>query len=111
MEDLKLTWGTEIGGMFKDLSKIVLADGTITSDERKLILTLNKDVNKFVGAFIEAIEDDVITQEENNQLKRLWLKIQENAEETAMIDQKITPDERKILIRIAETISKRLDKK
>ncbi len=109
MEDFKLTWGTEIGSMFKDLSKIVLADGTITSDERKLILRLNQDVNEFVRVFIESIEDDVISQEENDQLKRLWLKIQENAEKTAMRDQKITPDERKILLRIAKAISKRLD--
>lgn len=111
MKDLKLTWGAEIGRMIKDISEIIMSDGTITNDERKLIGRVNQDVNEFVRAFIKALEDNTITQEENNQLKLLWKKIQENAEKTAMIDQNITPDERKILLRIAETISKRLNKK
>ena len=111
MKDLKLTWGTEIGRMIKDISEIIMSDGTITKDERKLIRRVNQDINEFVRAFIKSLENKTITQEENDQLKRLWIKIQENAEKTAMIDQNITPDERKILLRIAETISKRVNKK
>ncbi|MHA2246126.1 MAG: hypothetical protein ACXADY_14275 [Candidatus Hodarchaeales archaeon] len=110
MKDLKLTWGTEIGRMIKDISDIIMSDGTITIDERKLIRRVNQDVNAFVRAFIKALEDNTITAEENDKLKRLWKKIQENAEKTAMIDQIITLDERKILLRIAETITARINK-
>jgi tellurite resistance protein len=92
--------------MIKDLSKIILSDGKITSDERELMQTINQGLNKFVKAYIKALDDKIITQKENDQLKDYWLKIREEAEGTAMKDGIITPDERNMLIRICETILK-----
>ena len=107
MKNLKTIWEIEIGKMLKDLYKIALADGTITHDERDLMQTVNQDINKFVKAYRKALDDHIITQKESDILKNIWVKIYDNAEDTAKTDEIITSDEQNMLIRIAESVIER----
>lgn len=109
IEKMKVTWGADIGTMVKDLSKIVLQDGTITSDERNMMNSINHDIAKFVRLLAQALRDNIISKAEVDQVAKAWKQIQENAETTALVDQKITLDERRMLVRIAETIAKRFN--
>ena len=85
------------------------------SIQAMLNLSYGANLAQFLNSLLieKAIEKFIALKnlKKNNQLKLLWTKIQENAEKTAMIDQNITPDERKILLRIAETITKKINKK
>ena len=104
MKDLKTTWETEVGKIFKDLTKVALADGTITSDERQILETVRQDINKFVKAYIRALDDKKITEKETEELKACWTNVLTHAKTTANKDGIITPDERAMLVRISKSV-------
>ena len=104
MKDLKTAWETDIGKMMGDLSQIVIKDGKVTSDEKQLLQSIRLDINKFVQAYIKALDDKKITQKETDRLLTLWKKIYSQAEETANLDGVITSDERNMLLRVAESV-------
>ena len=106
MKDLKTAWETDIGKMMGDLSQIVIKDGKVTSDEKQLLQSIRLDINKFVKAYIKALDDKKITQKETDRLLTLWRKIYSHAEETANLDGVITSDEQSMLLRVAESVLK-----
>lgn len=95
----------DIGQIVKDLASIVVSDGSITGDEYRLLDSMDKYFLKYTQDYIKAVADNIITPEENKQLKTIWENLYNKTEKIAMKDGVISSDERNILIRIAKELS------
>ncbi|HKZ41893.1 MAG TPA: hypothetical protein VJ044_13090 [Candidatus Hodarchaeales archaeon] len=103
---MKTHWKRDdVTRMIQDLSRIIGADGVVTGDELKLIESIESDLIKFTRSYMKALADNVITQEEDEELKRLWERMYDNAVKVARGDGVITADERNILLRVMEKVS------
>ena len=90
----------------KQLLDLVLLDGKITKEERMLVDTIARNVRQYENAVNEAIEDHALTRDEMNILLNLYNKIISDAENTAKMDNYISPDEKLILDKLLEYLKK-----
>lgn len=100
----------ELDELIKNIKWIADLDGEITDDEKNILISVKNNVDEFKIAYKEAIEDGVITNEEEKKLRMLWQKIGIDASKTANDDQIFTMDELIIIGNIFKTIFKGMDK-
>lgn len=87
------------------LCETALKDDKITMDEFLLIKKFTQDIDDYVNALEEALEDNIITEEEEKYLMDLRAKMMQAAIETANEDRVISPDEFELLHVINDFIS------
>ena len=90
--------------MFNEVVKIAKEDNIITPDEQAILDTTRHNIVKFIKVYEEAIEDQVITEEEFTALESAYKKIYSEAESTALNDNILTPDEVRLIAKIAHTL-------
>lgn len=82
----------------KKLIELAAEDGIISEDEHSVLKHLEVSMQEFTEKLKEALEDDVITPQEVDSLKKLKAKILKDAFDIANQDDRITSDELKILM-------------
>lgn len=90
--------------IFDILKQIALDDGVMKVDETRIISVAMRSAASFDFALKKALEDDVITDEEKNQLEELRKNIYEDAAKIAESDNIITKDEAKLLYQLLEIV-------
>ncbi len=95
--DLKLNMTNLLRELLKEADK----DGKITGDEKALISSITIDLATYNDALVQALEDNVIDQDEEAQLEAMKERILDNAYLVATIDQTITSDEKQLIEKLA----------
>jgi len=90
----------------KDLIAIAKKDNILSSEERKLIDRISRNLRKYEDAVNMALEDGVITSEELKSLLHMQKRIVEDVTRKAeKMTDKVTEDEKIILARLLEYIA------
>ena len=95
--------------VLRDLMITANKDGKITDDEKALIDSVSVDLNTYQQAVTKALEEGVITEQQQQSLDSIKDQILRNMYHVASKDKKITSDERALIEKIATYMIK--DKK
>ena len=87
-----------------DLKKIMDKDGKITTEEKNILNKVMKNVNDFTKAYNQALEDNVITEDERINLTILWDKIYDESYTVSMQDNKLSDDEADKIFKIFDVL-------
>ena len=87
-----------------DLKKIMDKDGKITTEEKNILNKVMKNVNDFTKAYNQALEDNVITEDERINLTILWDKIYDESYTVSMQDNKLSDDEADKIFKIFDAL-------
>ncbi|MHA2029006.1 MAG: hypothetical protein ACW99Q_06420 [Candidatus Kariarchaeaceae archaeon] len=90
----------------KELGKIIKEDGFLLSDELELLKQVRWDVGVYEKSLIDALEDSIITEEESEQLNYLKEQILSNVYKVANWDGILSDDEKKIIKKLTEIVTK-----
>lgn len=99
----------ELDELLERLQYIAELDGIITEEEKNLLDTVRRNVEKFKQAYTKAWEDNVITLEEKEDLRSLWKNILIETSKAAVEDQVYSKDELSIFFRVFTTLIRNLD--
>ena len=72
--------------LITDLKKIMEKDGKITLEEKEILDSVTKSVEHFTHVYNKALENNVLTDDEQINLTVLWDKIYNDSYEVAMKD-------------------------
>ena len=97
--------------LFKELFEQAFSDGVITDEEYELIQQVELDVDNLNLALTKALEDGVITAQENAELNELKAKLLDQANKKALSDGIVDEDEQGILSKLSELIGKYIPNK
>ena len=92
--------------LLQDLLEIAKADHRISTDERKLIDQIARDIKKYEQAVVAALEDNILTDKEILILNKLHKRVIENAKKVVDADNVINSEERMILDRLISYLNK-----
>ena|SRR3972149_1079218 len=90
--------------LVRDLLPIAMKDGAMTEEERGVIESVKENVEAFAKAYMKAMEDGIITDEENASLLELWEDVYRRPLERAKKDRKISKEELQMLLRVLHTV-------
>ncbi|OLS20903.1 MAG: hypothetical protein HeimC3_38140 [Candidatus Heimdallarchaeota archaeon LC_3] len=93
--------------LVRDLMVEANKDGIITEEERKLIDTVSVDLETYFDALNHALEDGIITPDEEEKLEEIKENILKRTYIVARKDQKITDDERNLMKKLASYMVER----
>jgi len=83
--------------VMEDLIDLALGDEKISPEEQELLFSINSNLQHYVKLTIEAVSDNIVTDDEKQKLMRVGQKIIRDAEKVAMKDSKVSDDEKKLL--------------
>ena len=87
--------------LVRDLMVEANKDGIITDEERKLIDTVSVDLETYFDTLDHALEDNIITSEEEEKLEEIKENILKRTYVVARKDQIISEDEQKLMAKLA----------
>ncbi|OLS23447.1 MAG: hypothetical protein HeimC2_26510 [Candidatus Heimdallarchaeota archaeon LC_2] len=87
----------KVNRVMEDLIDLALGDETISRDEQELLFSINSNLQHYVKLTIEAVSDNIVTEEERAKLIAVGQKVINEAEKVAMKDSEISEDEKKLL--------------
>lgn len=90
--------------VMEDLIDLALGDETISQDEQDLLFSINSNLQHYVKLTIEAVSDNIITEEERAKLISVGEKVIQDAEKVAMKDSDVSEDEKKLLETLISSI-------
>lgn len=90
--------------IMEDLIDLALGDKNISPDEQELLFSINSNLQHYVKLTIEAVSDNIVTDDEKRKLMEVGQKIITDAEKVAMKDSEISDDEKKLLENLIESI-------
>ena len=90
--------------IMEDLIDLALGDKNISPDEQELLFSINSNLQHYVKLTIEAVSDNIVTDDEKRKLMKVGQKIISDAEKVAMKDSEISDDEKKLLENLIESI-------
>lgn len=92
--------------LINDLKEIMNADNKITKDEKNILDKVTSDVDTFKKAYKNAMDDNVITNDEYVTLAALWDKIYDESYKVAMTDNKLSDDEAAMVFKVFDALKK-----
>lgn len=92
--------------LINDLKEIMNADNKITKDEKNILDKVTSDVDTFNKAYKNAMDDNVITNDEYVMLAALWDKIYDESYKVAMTDSKLSDDEAAMVFKVFDALKK-----
>lgn len=95
---------TILDRMLAEMITIAKSDGFIDADEQAIIEKTQENVHRFKELWDNAIADKIITDDELDQLEGAVKKIHDESQMVALEDQKFTPEEVKLVVKIANTL-------
>jgi hypothetical protein len=90
--------------IMEDLIDLALGDQTISPEEQELLFSINSNLQHYVKLTIEAVSDNIVTDEEKQKLMSVGEKIIEEAEKVAMKDSEVSDDEKQLLESLISSI-------
>lgn len=90
--------------VMEDLIDIAVRDKNISEEEKKILFSINKNLEQYARLIIESISDNEITDEEKEDIAMLEQKIIDDANNIALNDENLSDDEKKLLYRLIDTI-------
>lgn len=90
--------------VMEDLIDIAVRDKNISEEEKKILFSINKNLEQYARLIIESISDNKITDEEKEDIAMLEQKIIDDANNIALNDENLSDDEKKLLYRLIDTI-------
>ena len=87
-----------------ELFTLANEDGELTEDEIQVLQQVSINLGKFAELIEEIKSDNVIDFEEFQELRKIRQAIFNDVFSVAILDEKITNDERQLLIRLIELI-------
>lgn len=91
---------------YEALRQVMMRDGKVSVQESILLARAMENIAKFKNVLEEALEDNVISEEEREQLQTIRHKIYGESFNIAMVDQIISEDEAAMLRKLMEIVSK-----
>ena len=95
---------TQIDRFIEMIGDIADQDGTISRDEQALLDSIFNDLSNYRVLVLDALDDGVITKEEESQMQTFRERILENANSMAMRDGEFTDDEEQLLESLLEFV-------
>ena len=83
--------------VMEDLIDLALGDEQISPDEQEILFSINSNLQHYVKLSIEAVSDNIITDEERAKLIAVGEKVIADAEKVAMRDSDVSTDEKQLL--------------
>ncbi len=83
--------------IMEDLIDLALGDEKISPEEQELLFSINSNLQHYVKLTIEAVSDNIVTDDEKRKLMQVGQKIIDDAEKVAMKDSTVSEDEKKLL--------------
>jgi hypothetical protein len=96
----------DVTAILTTLKSIAMEDGVITKEEQKLISTIVVNFNAYSELMKVAVQDNIITQAESNELFEKRMSVMEHAYQTAREDHDISNDEAELLKQVCGVIIK-----
>jgi hypothetical protein len=90
--------------IMEGLIDLALGDETISPDEQEMLFSINSNLQHYVKLTIEAVSDNIITDDEKEKLIAVGEKIIEEAQSVAMKDSEISDDEKNLLESLVSSI-------
>lgn len=83
--------------VMEDLIDLALGDEKISKEEQEILFSINSNLQHYVKLSIEAVSDNIITDDERSKLIAVGDKVIADAEKIAMKDSSISDDEKSLL--------------
>lgn len=90
--------------IMEDLIDLALGDETISPEEQELLFSINSNLQHYVKLTIEAVSDNIVTDDEKRKLMAVGQKIIDDAEKVAIKDSTVSEDEKKLLESLVASI-------
>ena len=94
----------KVNRVMEDLIDLALGDEAISPEEQELLFSINSNLQHYVKLTIEAVSDNIVTDEERTKLISVGQKVIEEAQKVAMKDSEISEDETKLLESLINSI-------
>ena len=94
----------QIDRFIEQIGEIADKDGTITKEEQAILDTIFNDLSNYRVLVLDALDDGVITPQEEEQMKNSRERILENANAMAMADGQFSDDEEQLLDSLLEFV-------
>ena len=94
----------KVNRVMEDLIDLALGDEAISPEEQELLFSINSNLQHYVKLTIEAVSDNIVTDEERTKLISVGQKVIEEAQKVAMKDSEISEDEKKLLDSLINSI-------
>ena len=88
--------------ILRDLMSVAKADGVVTEDEMAVIRQMDMGLERYESLLAKATSDNVIDFDEFMMLRRERKELFSSVLEIALSDDRITKDERELLVKILE---------
>ena len=94
----------KVNRIMEDLIDLALGDESISPEEQELLFSVNSNLQHYVKLTIEAVSDNIVTDEERAKLISVGQKVIEEAQKVAIKDSEISEDEKKLLESLINSI-------
>jgi hypothetical protein len=100
---------TDVNSIFettmKEMWNVAMKDGTITPEEKDILLQVQIDADAYSVMLQECMDDGIITKEEYEKLEFLKNQMLSRANLIAQIDDKVDEDEKALINKLVELVN------
>ena len=90
--------------VMENLIDLSMADDRMSEDEKKMLLSINANLENYAKAIIESVGDGKISEKENLKINQIEQMIIKDAQSIAQEDEKISDEEKRLLDMLVDAI-------